>query len=407
MKKRYLIIADDFTGANDTGVQLCRRGYPTDVLFAGKPLDTEKSVVIDTESRTIDSKKAYETVRDALGLVDFSGFGHVIKKIDSTMRGNIPAEIKAVDESYKPELIVFAPAYPDMGRTTEDGVQRLKGVEICKTELAADPKNPVTEDRLTALLSGVYEEPVVLKRLADVRDAGFSFEEERIFACDAETNEDLHRIIRAAKKTGKRTLYIGSAGIADSLMETENPADPAFAVVASVSSVTNAQMHCCEKEGYTLIKIPVHDILLGKKAASVYRDEAIAALKRGEDTILLTNTAYDRSELELSIRAGEKLGMSFSGVGDYVREMVGTMAREVLESARVSGVFITGGDTALGLLRSLEADGSEIVSEILVGIPMIRVKGGAFEGLKLVSKAGAFGAEDAAAFALRKIKEKQ
>lgn len=407
MKKRYLIIADDFTGANDTGVQLCRRGYPTEVLFAGKPLDTDKSVVIDTESRTIDSEKAYRVVKDSLKLVDFSGFGHVIKKIDSTMRGNIAEEVKAVDEAYKPELIIFAPAYPDMGRTTVGGIQRLKGQDICKTELSKDPKNPVTEDRLNGLLSKAYTEPIILKGLADVRDVGFSFEGGRIFACDAETNDDLHRIIRAAKRERKRTLYIGSAGIADSLMETENPADPAFAVVASVSSVTNEQMHRCEREGYTLVKIPVHDILLGRKAAASYRDEAIAALKRGEDTILLTNTAYDRKELDTSIEAGEKLGMSFSAVGDYVREMMGTMAREVLESARVSGVFLTGGDTALGLLRSLEADGSEIISEILVGIPMIKIKGGAFDGLKLVSKAGAFGAEDAAAFALRKIKEKQ
>ena len=49
MEERYLIIADDFTGANDTGVQLKRRGYPTEVLFAGKPVDSQKSIVIDTE----------------------------------------------------------------------------------------------------------------------------------------------------------------------------------------------------------------------------------------------------------------------------------------------------------------------------------------------------------------------
>ena len=34
MKNKYLIIADDFTGSNDTGVQLRRRGYPTKVFFA-------------------------------------------------------------------------------------------------------------------------------------------------------------------------------------------------------------------------------------------------------------------------------------------------------------------------------------------------------------------------------------
>jgi len=38
LEERYLIIADDFTGANDTGVQLRRRGFPTEVLFCGKPM---------------------------------------------------------------------------------------------------------------------------------------------------------------------------------------------------------------------------------------------------------------------------------------------------------------------------------------------------------------------------------
>lgn len=52
------------------------------------------------------------------------------------MRGNIAMEIRAVDEAFHPELIVFAPALPALGRTTVDGVQRLHGVEICKTELS-------------------------------------------------------------------------------------------------------------------------------------------------------------------------------------------------------------------------------------------------------------------------------
>ena len=42
MDNRYLIIADDFTGANDTGVQLRRRGFPTEVLFSGKPVCQDK-----------------------------------------------------------------------------------------------------------------------------------------------------------------------------------------------------------------------------------------------------------------------------------------------------------------------------------------------------------------------------
>ena len=58
------------------------------------------------------------------------------------------------------------------------------------------------------------------------------------------------------------------------------------------------------------------------------------------------------------------------------------------------------------MLLNIGADGSEILDEILVGVPLVRVRGGSFEGMKLVTKAGAFGAEDTAAFAMRKIKER-
>ena len=44
-------------------------------------------------------------------------------------------------------------------------------------------------------------------------------------------------------------LYIGTAGLADNLMELERPSLPAMGVVASVSTVTNRQMKYCEEAG--------------------------------------------------------------------------------------------------------------------------------------------------------------
>ena len=405
MEYRYLIIADDFTGANDTGVQLRRRGFATEVLFAGKPVGAKHSVVIDTESRTGHPDHAYEIVSHAVENVDFDGFRFVIKKVDSTMRGNIAAEVKAVDEKFQPELIIFAPALPDLGRTTVDGVQCLNGTEICRTELALDPKNPVVEDNLVRMLAAVYDEKVFLKRLPDVRGKDLTFEEGRIYACDAETNDDLKKILLAAGRTGKKILYIGTAGLADNLMQLERPSLPAFGVVASVSTVTNRQMKYCEGKGITMVQIPVHRILSGEEDTAPYLEQAMEALKRGEDTILLANTSYNREELELSFEAGEKLGLGPVETGDKVRSIIGHLAMQVLEQVPVSGVFLTGGDTALGMLANIGADGSEILSEIRVGIPLVRVKGGSFEGLKLVTKAGAFGEDDAVVFALRKLKE--
>ena len=70
----------NFTGANDTGVQLRRRGFPTEVLFCGKPMGADRSIVIDTESRTVHPDHAYEIVSHALEDVDFDSFRYVIKK---------------------------------------------------------------------------------------------------------------------------------------------------------------------------------------------------------------------------------------------------------------------------------------------------------------------------------------
>ena len=52
-EKKYLIIADDFTGANDTAVQVKKRGYNIKVTFSPPLKVEEKFVVIDKETRTI------------------------------------------------------------------------------------------------------------------------------------------------------------------------------------------------------------------------------------------------------------------------------------------------------------------------------------------------------------------
>ena len=42
-------------------------------------------------------------------------YDHVVKKVDSTLRGPIAHEVAAADAVYKPELNVFMPALPNLG----------------------------------------------------------------------------------------------------------------------------------------------------------------------------------------------------------------------------------------------------------------------------------------------------
>lgn len=62
---KIAIIADDLTGANDSGVQLAHYGLKTSVLFQlhSSQLDENDAVVIDTDSRSLSKKEAYEKVK--------------------------------------------------------------------------------------------------------------------------------------------------------------------------------------------------------------------------------------------------------------------------------------------------------------------------------------------------------
>lgn len=67
----------------------------------------------------------------------------VYKKVDSTLRGNLTSEIRALNDFYNPDLMVFAPAFPKQGRKTVDGTHRLDGTPIHRTQFGEDIKSPV------------------------------------------------------------------------------------------------------------------------------------------------------------------------------------------------------------------------------------------------------------------------
>ncbi|MCI8513525.1 MAG: four-carbon acid sugar kinase family protein [Lachnospiraceae bacterium] len=407
MLNKYLIVADDFTGANDTGVQMRRRGFPTHVMFAGRTIPAgDHSLVIDTESRGMMGEEAKEATAKAVEKVDFSSFKYVIKKVDSTLRGNVAEEILAVDRAFGSELVIFAPALPDLDRTTVDGIHRLKGVRITETELAKDPKKPVVEDNLARILERVYDEKVTYVSLDEIRTGRIALEGGRLFTFDAVLNSDLQAVIGAALETGKKILWVGAAAMADNLMERESKTYPALGIAASVSSVTGTQIRAAEAAGVALVSVPVHEVLAGKTDTASYVEAAVESLKAGKDTILLSSSSYDRAQLAFSEEEGRKKGMETWQVSEYVQGLMGAMAKTIFEQVPVCGVFLTGGDTAMGVLESLKADGSSILSEIAVGIPMMQLVGGSMDGLKVVTKAGAFGKEDAILFAFRKLKEK-
>ena len=404
MEKRFLIVADDFTGANDTGVQLKRYGIPVEVLLDGKQSPGDISLVLDTESRALMAGAASRKVKRMLEGVELSEFSFVIKKVDSTLRGNVAEEIAALDAVYQSELIVFAPAFPDLGRTTVRGVHQLHGVRISETEIGCDPKNPVLEDRLEQILRAAFEEDVRQYGLSEIRGS-LHLGEARICCFDSETNDDMQGVVRTAMASGKRVLWVGSAAIADMLLRTLRQVRPAFAICGSVSDVTRRQIHTTQQAGIHLVSVPVPEFLHGDAKKETYVEACSEILHRGGDVVLLSSASYDRTEIERSVQAGKKCGMGLPEIGTYVQNLLGEIGAAVLEKNEIAGIFLTGGDTAMGFLQRIGARGSSIQEEIAIGIPKMRILGGEYDGMSAVTKAGAFGSEGDLLYALRKLKE--
>ena len=404
MSENYLIVADDFTGSNDTGVQLKNRGIDISVVFHSEDMeDIESSVVLDTESRGMEKKEAYQYVASLMKEIDFSDFSYVIKKVDSTLRGNVAEEIKAIDDYYKSELIIFAPALPDLGRTTEDGIHMLNGVPVSQTEIGLDPKKPVKIDKLSEILKKVYDEPIVHIDLNQVRN-GFEFGEARVYTFDVKENHDMQNIISKAVETQKRILWVGSAAIAEALMDMVRKVKPALCICGSVSNVTREQIKEAKKTGVNLISVDIPAMLEEKVCGEEYSRKAVLMLKEGKDVILHSSASYDRDEIEKSLNVGKEKNMTLAQISEYTQNVLGEIGENILKECKISGVFLTGGDTAIGFLNRIKAKGSFITEEIAVGIPKMKIVGGEYDGLSIVTKAGAFGKTDAITYGLRKLK---
>src|SRR5215218_239541 len=163
---RVAIIADDLTGAADTGVQLARAGYRTAVAFRDAPIPPARdldAVALDTDSRAMPAGFAAKRVVEAGHAVRDARI--VYKKLDSTLRGPIAAELAAALEATGRHHAVVAPAFPSAGRTTVGGVQLVRGVPVHETEARDDPRTPVHEGHIPTLLAASF--PSVLSLSAE------------------------------------------------------------------------------------------------------------------------------------------------------------------------------------------------------------------------------------------------
>jgi uncharacterized protein YgbK (DUF1537 family) len=359
-----IVIADDLTGASDTAVSFSMRGLKADVLLEWPAESVSAAVIaISTASRDIPAPEARQRLKASITQLNLKRYPCIFKKIDSVFRGNTLDEIIAVIEEFPFDLAILAPAYPQLGRTSTDGVVNIR-------DLSGERSIPV-KDSLVA--SGLHLSHIPSgsssKEIASALAKAHRGECQLVY-CDAASEADLEKIVIEGRSLAVRTLWIGSAGLGHALAcslakdEIRRPQPPPSlptpgSIVFFAGSdhmVTKAQIDSL-REDHEIIECST----TGGPLDDPHQDRKIylVPIKRETTTPSHISNLFARMQPE-----------------------------------NISCLFMTGGDTAALVCRALGIKSLQLQDEFAPGLPRGIAVGGRFDGATVILKSGGFGDAD-------------
>lgn len=389
---RALVVADDLTGANDTGVQFAEAGWSTTLQLgpASAPVSAAhaSATAVSTDSRALDHDTAAGRTRAALEARPSAPGDVVYVKVDSTLRGSVAGQLAgalaAWRERHADAFVVLCPAYPAMGRTVEDGLLLVHGRPVTESPAATDPVTPVREDALAALAPGAVTVPVAPTSEAWASSLAAAAERADVVAVDARTDEDLDRLAAAVLLLGPRVLPAGSAGLAAPLATAWLGEDaggrdvPAPVDVRRPLVLVTSQHATARRQVASLVEAadPAVHVVTSTLADLLDGDSPVVDAAPDAPVVLLSPD--ERAEPTLAGRLATALAARAAALLDD-------------EGAGFDALVLVGGDGAEALLSALDARGIAIRGRLLEGVPAGQVAGGAADGLPVVTKAGGFG----------------
>ncbi|SHO56239.1 four-carbon acid sugar kinase family protein [Vibrio quintilis] len=434
-QKPVFIIADDFTGANDIGVAFAHAGLCTEVLFnqvVPPDPDTCADVsVLCTDSRDMASEEAFETTLHVNQIFQLAQCQQtLIKKADSTLRGNIGSELAALlSDGY--DLAIMAMAAPEAGRKTTGGICYVNDVPLAETEFATDPKSPVSSSRVLDIVQAQIDSYLVQidstltqidSTLADIHvyECSGTYSDEssielsghfqrlhglgkRIIICDAESAQDLRCLYLAAEQLPLSCVFVTTGELTPALITPEAPlpalprsSEPVLAIVGSMSEVTFHQVNtlltsvpsvCIEPDIGLIVSDQAHRYL------NQLAEQVRSALSQGRHCIVRScgnpQLRYQLDDLS------QKYQLDSFLIACRVRDFLAAIPDRVLnhpsEAVSVGSLILCGGDIAVASARQMGRSAFSLHG-------MFRcMPWGYFTGSRLtcpvLTKAGGFGEE--------------
>lgn len=384
---QLLIIADDFTGALDNGVQFADLGAKTLVVtesnYELKNAEGLDVLIFDSETRHVNPENAYRKVYNFTKKAKDFGVPYIFKKTDSGLRGNIGAELAAVMDALSVSEMSLIPAFPKANRVTKNGIHYVDGVPVAESMFGKDPFEPVKH-------SDVHE--IIAEQ---THKTGIN-----VF--DAETDEDIKAIAESLGHEGLK-LTAGCAGFAGALANVlgfhgkcqEIPKMPEnlFMVCGSLNPVTLSQVEYAVSKGFSYICLSVEQKLNPDWPHSEdCRNSGAKWLAQisGSNAILDANNPDDSSKTEAYIREHK---LSADDVRLNISRAVTGAAKAVIDAGLNARLMCVGGDTLLALMQAVGVYELAPLCEIETGVVLT---GFTYNGKKyyIMTKSGALGEKD-------------
>lgn len=394
-----VILADDLSGAADCAVTCVHSGLDTLVALGGPSSDAVAEVLsIDADTRRMDAGAAASRMRSLTAAFAADPATLLFKKIDSTLRGHLGAELAAVLASRrihaKDTVAVMAPALPAGGRTVRCGSAYIHGQLLHETELWRNQEMD-GEAYIPAMLhkAGLTSTHIdlTLVRSPQLRDAVREAAARcDVLLCDSVTNADLEAIAIACRELSSGVVWVGSAGLACHLpypqaAEKRAPSPqlqvgtpkPVLFVIGSMCGTARRQVAALRHlNGMHSVHLATDLLLNGQDSADWQRitAELQEAANCGMD-LLLTPDATP----VLPVADRPQLSRGLANMAAGLRYLVGALVA-------------CGGETARMVLDRWAVSGLRLLGEMESGVAVSKAIAADPE-LVVVTKAGDFGTE--------------
>lgn len=415
------VIADDLTGANDTGVQFAKKGYNTIVSI----LDKQSAIIIpnnldvfvmDTETRELESKAARKRLRGILKKININKKDIVYKKIDSTLRGNIGDEIEEIMNILEKDICIFSPTFPSHKRITIGGYLVVEQKPLGLSEYSSNNLEQGENSFIPFLLKkqtnfsvgqiGLKDvakgQKTILSKINELYQKG-----NKIIVLDSVNEEHLKDIFASGLKFDGQVLFSGSAGLANHFPNTniynknkdlkiniENNKGPVMVVAGSRSSIMEVQINYLKNRlNFTELKIDLEQIFSNKdKILDNYTTVCIEAIEGNRDLVIHTDAIYNE-EKSINKKVMLKYHLGFRELEVEIKIFFGELTSQIIKNSYIRNLILTGGDVALGVCKELNIYNLNILDELLPGIPLAIANYKNYS-LNIITKAGGFGKED-------------